>query len=125
LVNISRGWATLSIYVIYAARCKIHGLLYIGHTGEALKDRVNKHRYDAKKRPHNNELATHVNQHEHDFNNDIDFCVLKKGIINEKERILYEDKFICQLGTIQPTGLNIDIGPYGNEMYEITQVLKN
>jgi len=110
--------------VIYAARCKIHGSLYIGHTGEALKDRVNKHRYDANKRPQNNELATHVSQHNHDFDKDIDFCILKKDITNEKERILYEDKFICQLGTIQPTGLNIDIGSYGHEMYEITQVIQ-
>ena len=42
--------------IVYVARCKIHNLLYIGHSGEELRERFNKHRYDAQKRPENNEL---------------------------------------------------------------------
>ena len=34
--------------IIYAARCKIHGDIYIGNTEEKLGERCRKHRYDAK-----------------------------------------------------------------------------
>ena len=33
--------------IVYAARGKIHGDIYIGNTGEEMRDRFSKHRYDA------------------------------------------------------------------------------
>ena len=41
--------------IVYAARCKIHGYIYIGNIGEELRERFSKHRYDAKNRPDNSQ----------------------------------------------------------------------
>ena len=103
--------------VVYVARCKIHGLLYVGHSSEELRERFNKHRYDAIKRPENNELAMHIKEHKHDFDKDIDVTILKKDIFNKGERELMEDYFICLLGTKSPTGLNKELNQYATEMY--------
>ena len=103
--------------IIYVARCKIHKLLYVGHTGEELRERFNKHRYDAHKRPENNELATHIYDHKHDFEKDIDVTILKTDIFDKRERELLEDFYICLLGTKSPTGLNKDLHQYASEMY--------
>ena len=46
--------------IVYAARCKIHGDIYIGNTGEELRERFSKSGYNAKNRPDNNELAVHT-----------------------------------------------------------------
>ena len=73
--------------IVYAARCKIHGDIYICNTGEEVRERFNKHRYDAKNTPDNNEE-------------------------------LWEDKFICLLGTKASTGLNIELKHYGRELYK-------
>ena len=51
------GGNCITANIVYAARCKIHGDTYIGNTGEELRERFSKHRYDAKNRPDNNELA--------------------------------------------------------------------
>ena len=44
--------------VIYAARCRIHNEIDIGHTGEEIKERFHKHRYDTE----NTELAEHFSK---------------------------------------------------------------
>jgi len=103
--------------VIYAARCKIHDVIYIGHTGEELSQRFSKHRYDAKKRPDNNELAKHVSKYNHDFDKDIDITILKNNIKTAPEREIMEDKLICLLGACRPNGLSVDLNAYGKEMY--------
>ena len=46
---------------------KIHGGIYIGNTGEELRERFSKHRYDAKTRPDSNELAAHIHKHQHEI----------------------------------------------------------
>ena len=48
--------------IVYVARCKVCDILYVGETKEELRIRFSKHRYDAKKRPDNCELATHVHE---------------------------------------------------------------
>ena len=65
--KIKNGGNCKSKDVVYAARCKIHGSLYIGQTGSQLRDRFSKHRYDFKRRPENNELTAHFHHHNHDF----------------------------------------------------------
>ena len=50
-IKITSGGNCRSKNIIYVARCKVHGLLYVGHSGEELRDRFNKHRYDAHKIP--------------------------------------------------------------------------
>ena len=104
--------------ILYAARCKILGDIYIGNTGEELRKRFSKHRYDAKNRPDNNELAARIHKHQHEFDKDIEVLILKGNLHQKLERELWEDKFICLLGTKAPTGLNIELKHYGRELYE-------
>ena len=122
-VNLTVNGNCKSKNIVYAARCKVHGLLYIGHTGEQLKDRFSKHRYDAKNRPDNNKLAHHIHHYHHDFDHDIDVTILKDNLNDTKAREKCEDKYICLLGIKQPSGLNSDMGQYGTDMYETYQNL--
>ena len=78
--------------LVYAVRCKKHNLIYIGHTGDPLKDRISKHKYDIHKRPDNNELATHFHKN-HNFNKDLDVMILQSGINTPQERLFIEDRF--------------------------------
>ena len=110
--------------VIYAARCRIHNKIYIGQTGEELKDRFHKHRYDTKKRPDNCELSEHFAKH-HDFDRDIDVTILKHDVYSKEEREYHEDRLICQLGTKHPTGMNQVMSAYGREVYSFAQKLLN
>jgi hypothetical protein len=99
-------------------------MIYIGQTGEELKSRFNKHRYDAKKRPKNCELAKHIQSHpNHDFDQDIEVSILKIGFKNSDERRRAEDKMVCSLGCLVPTGINEQqaLGDYAKEMYDIHQ----
>ena len=122
-VHLPSGCNCKSKNVIYAAKCKIHGSIYIGHTGEELRSRFSKHRYDANKRPDNNELANHISTYNHNFDTDIDVTILKNDLSKTDEREFFENKFICLLGTKQPNGLNIDSNAYGQEMYNFAQTI--
>ena len=104
--------------IVYAARCKIHGDIYIGNTGKELRERFSKHSHDVKNRPDNNELAAHIHKHQHEFDKDIEVLILKGNLHQKLERELWEDKFIYLLGTKAPTGLNIELKHYGRELYE-------
>jgi hypothetical protein len=109
--------------IVYVARCKVCDILYVGETKEELRSRFSKHRYDAKKRPENCELAAHVHAMKHDFDRDIEVTVLQQGFKSDAERKFSEDKYICQLGTLTPNGLNKDLENYAREMYELHQDL--
>ena len=84
--------------IVYAARCKIHGDIYISNTGEELRERFSKHRYDAKNRPDNDELAAHIHKCQHEFDKDIEILILKGNLHQKHERELWKDKFIYSLG---------------------------
>ena len=79
-------------------------------------DRYGKHKYDIKKRPDQNELATHCHQN-HDVSRDLEIYIVDYGIHNLEERKRREDKVICQLQTMGRHGLNEVIGQYAKEMY--------
>ena len=93
--------------IVYAARCNIRGDIYIGNTGEELRENFSKHRYDAKNRPDNNELAAHIHKYQHEFDKDIEVLILKGNLHQKHERQLWDDK-----------GLNIELKYYGPELYE-------
>jgi len=107
--------------IVYAAKCKQHNTIYVGQTGEELRNRFNKHRYDAKKRPDNNELAKHIHEFNHDFDKDIDVYVLQDNLVSPNERCLQEDKWVCLLGSLTPKGLNVDTNLFAKEMYSSYQ----
>ena len=99
--------------IIYAARCKKHNSIYVGHTGESLKSRFNKHRWDIKHRPGNSELAEHFHNNHQD--KDLEVTILQTALPDENERVHFEDKWICKLQTYKD--LNTDLHPYAKDMY--------
>ena len=109
--------------VIYAARCKIHDKLYVGHTGEALSTRFSKHRYDIGKRPNNSELAEHF--HEDHSMSDLEVTILESGFKSSAERQRAEDKWMCRLQTLSPAGLNKDCHGYAKEVYKMFRDVRN
>ena len=129
-LKITAGGTCRSSNIVYTARCKKCDLIYIGETGHELRTRFCDHRYDSKSRPDNNELAEHIYNQKHNFETDIEVCILKQGFKSPDERKYYEDKFICLLGTrdeakpvSEKTGLNKKLGNYAKEMYHLHQEL--
>ena len=59
--------------LVHAARCKIHGDIYNCNTGEEVREKSSKNRYDAKSRSHNNELAAHIHRYQYKFDKDIEY----------------------------------------------------
>ena len=47
----------------------------------------------------------------------IEVCILESGISSLEERELREEKWICRLQTLHPTGINKDIKHYAKHMY--------
>ena len=78
--------------------------------------RWGQHKHDIKKRPDQNEVATHCHA-DHNIDKDIEVFILAHGIDNEKERERLEDKLICKLQTMGKHGLNERINAYAKEMY--------
>ena len=98
--------------------CKKCDLLYVGQTGETLQTRMSKHRYDCRKRPGNCALAQHFfNTKDHNPEKDMQIFVLQTGLSTEAERELHEDRWICRLQTMEPTGINKERHQYGHDMY--------
>ena len=106
--------------IIYAIKCKKCDHIYIGHhTGDSMGERFSKHKYDIKKRPQQNELATHCHKHKHrDTEKDLEVLIIDHGIHLLGLRRLPEDRYICKLQTLYPNGMNVVIGPYAREMYK-------
>ena len=89
------------------------------NTGEELRQKFNKHRYDAKNRPDQNEFAAHIHKHQQEFDKDIEVLILKGNLHQKHKRELWEDKFICLLGTKAHTELNIELKHYVRDLYEV------
>ena len=115
-LRIQPGATCKSKGVVYAIHCKKCQLLYIGHSGNDMSVRWGQHKHDIKKRPDQNELATHCHNH-HNIDQDIEIYILAHGIHNDQERERLEDKLICKLQTMGKHGLNEKINPYAKEMY--------
>ena len=120
-MNIKSDANCKSSDVIYAARCKICNLLYIGETKDKISNRFSKHRYDTHKRPDNCDLAKHMSQENHDFDRDLDIFVLEGNFKSDEERKFQEDRYICLLGTLSPSGMNTKQEDYCKEMYGLHQ----
>ena len=129
-LKITAGGNCRTSDLVYAARCKICDLIYVGETGKDLRTRFSQHRYDCKSRPDNNEFAEHIHCCNHNFETDIEVCILKQGFKSADERKYWEDKYMCALGTYdqsqsipEKTGLNKKVGNYVNSMYKMHQDL--
>ena len=121
-VKVAAGGTCRTSDIVYAARCKVCDLIYVGETQKELGKRFCAHRYDSKSRPDNNDLTEHIRTHGHNFETDIEVCILKQGFKSMDERRYWEDKYICMLGTYdkdQKTGLNKKVGNYVKSMYSM------
>ena len=114
-IKLADGGTCKTENLIYAARCKKHDLLCVGHTGKSLANRFGKHRSDIKNRPGNSELAEHF--HSGHTLDDLEVCILQSGIASPEERELLEEKWICRLQTLHPTGINKKIKHFAKDMY--------
>ena len=102
--------------LIYAARCKTHKTIYVGHTGETLAKRFGKHKWDVHNRPENSDLAQHFNKNHKD--EDMEVMILQAGLRKKEEREHHEDKWICLLQTLQPDDINRETHQYAKDMYK-------
>ena len=76
-----------------------------------------KRRIYAKKRPDNSELTDHFHK-DHSFDKDLEVLILQSGLTkSESQREHAEDRWICRLQTMKPTGINQKIQQYARDMY--------
>ena len=90
-------------YVIYCITCK---KIYIGETGR-LADRFREHQRDAEQNntDASKPVARHFNLSNHSHHN-MTICGLSLHHGNTESRKNLEQKFIFQLGTLSPHGIN-------------------
>ena len=67
----------------------------------------------------NNQPAAHIHKHQHEFDKDTEALILKGNLHQKHERELWEDKFICLLGTKAPAGLNTEFKHYGGTISSV------
>ena len=121
-VKITAAGSCRTSDIVYAARCKICDLIYVGETEKELRTRFCDHRYDSKSRPSNNDLPEHIHKFKHNFETDVEVVILKQGFKSLEERRYWEDKYMCLLETIDQTGktgLNKKVGNYAKTMYKM------
>ena len=122
--NISQKTATIqplpptTSNVIYAGKCKTHGCVYVGQTGQQLNKRYNGHRSDLKHRPYRTELTDHFSQNNCSFESDLEISVLEHVNGGLEKRLQREEYWMSNLDTIYPNGLNRKTGGF-NEVYKL------
>ena len=116
-VKIKSGANCKTTGIIYAVNCKKCHQIYVGHTGDSMKIRWSKHKYDILNRPGQNELATHCHKN-HDLEKDLDVYILDHGIHSFAERERMEDRYICKLQTHQSNngGMNSEVHAYAKKL---------
>ena len=95
----------LTANIVYGIRCRKCQVLYIGETGKALETRLKQHIYHIKKGNQTCLLYTHYIQHT--LENLQIFGVESNFNWSSTKRKYTENKWIRQLKTIEPQGLNM------------------
>jgi hypothetical protein len=104
--NIKNTFTCISSNIVYALQCLQCGKLYIGETKRRLGDRFTEHRRDIIKNRSTSPVAQHFNLRSHSLD---DISVL--GLMqcsSDAQRKRQEMRLIHQLGTLDPSGLNVD-----------------
>ena len=93
--------------VIYCITCTLCKKIYIGETGRRLADRFREHLRDAEQNntDASKPVAHHFNLPNHSHHN-MTICELSLHHGNTESRKNLEQKFIFQLGTLSPHGIN-------------------
>ena len=105
--KITDHFTGISANVIYCITCTLCKKIYIGETGRRLADRFREHLRDVEKNDTDasKSVARHFNLPNHSHHN-MTICGLSLHHGNTESRKNLEQKFIFQLGTLYPHGIN-------------------
>ena len=106
-IKITDHFTCTSANVIYCITCTLCKKLYIGETGRRLGDRFREHLRDVEKDDKNasKPVARHFNLPNHLMQH-MTVCGLSLHQGNTESRKTLEQKFIFQIGTLNPDGIN-------------------
>ena len=106
-IKITDHFTCTSAKVIYCITCILCKKLYIGETGRRLGDRFREHLRDVEKDDKNatKPVARHFNLPNHSMQH-MAVCGLSLHQGNTESRKTLEQKFIFQIGTLYPDGIN-------------------
>ena len=106
-IKITDLFTCTSANIIYRITCTLFKNLYIGETGRRLGDRFREHLRDVEKDDKNvsKPVARHLNLPNHSKQH-MAVCGLSLHQGNTDSRKTLEQKFIFQIGTINPHGIN-------------------
>ena len=106
-VTITDRFTCTSANVIYCITCTLCNKLYIGETGRRLGDRFREHLRDVEKndKDASKPVARHFNLPNHSKKH-MAICGLSLHLGTTESRKNLEQKFIFQIGTLNPHGIN-------------------
>ena len=106
-VKITDRFTCTSANVIYCITCTLCNKLYIGETGRRLGDRFREHLRDVEKndKDASTPVARHFNLSYHSKKH-MAICGLSLHLGTTESRKNLEQKFIFQIGTLNPHGIN-------------------
>ena len=106
-VKITDRFTCTSANVIYCITCTLCNKLYIGETGRRLGDRFREHLRDVEKndKDASKPVARHFNLPNHSIKH-MAICGLSLHLGTTESRKNLEQKFIFQIGTVNPHGIN-------------------
>ena len=106
-IKVTDRFDCTSSNVIYCITCTLCKMLYIGETGRRLGDRFREHLRDVKNNDNDasKPVSKHFNLPGHSFENMV-VCGLRLHLGNTESRKTSEQKFIFQIGTLAPHGIN-------------------
>ena len=106
-VKITDRFTCTSANVIYCITCTLCNKLYIGETGRRLGDRFREHLRDVEKndKDASKPVARHFNLPNHSIKH-MAICGLSLHLGTTESRKNLEQKFIFQIGTLNPHGIN-------------------
>ena len=106
-VKITDRFTCTSANVIYCITCTLCNKLYIGETGRRLGDRFREHLRDVEKndKDASKPVARHFNLPNHSKKH-MAVCGLSLHLGTTESRKNLEQKFIFQIGTLNPHGIN-------------------
>ena len=106
-VRITDRFTCTSANVIYCITCTLCNKLYIGETGRRLGDRFREHLRDVEKndKDASKPVARHFNLPNHSKKH-MAICGLSLHLGTTESRKNLEQKFIFQIGTLNPHGIN-------------------
>ena len=105
---------------IYAVKCTLHNLIYVGQTSYQLNERMNQHRSDSILHPEKCSLARHFYENECTFDKNSNISILEKNVFGSlQHREFREDVWITRLNTVPPNGLNNDVHSFATTYYNV------